>query len=100
MSKKLHYQATVTAAICFHNNPDSLRDVFQQAQWIGRNEFLNKSILRRLLNLFRYSFINAIIIGFIKSTIAQTPAFLIFKLVYDAGVTSGIISNLSGSRNK
>lgn len=56
LSRKLGYQAIqARGAICYHKNPDSLKEVYHQARWVGKNEFITGSFVRKLFNLFRYN---------------------------------------------
>ncbi len=84
-------------AICYHYNPDRLSDVFLSARWIGRSKMfkLNPN------NIIRYSPINSLRIA-IKKIWNGTPSyFLIFKIIFDLGLLSGIINNnLSNNRSK
>ena len=87
LSRKLLYQATATHARCYHTNPASLSEVFKQARWIGKNEFLSGNFMLILINLIRFSWPLALITGIWKSLITKTPQFLIFKLVYNSSIS-------------
>lgn len=100
LSRKLGYGATVTDATCYHGNPESLREVFDHAQWIGKNEFISGNNLRILFNIFRHSFLMSSLLGISKLVRFETPAFLVFKYVYDFGITVGIYKGMSGDKNK
>lgn len=94
LSRKLKTPATVTqGAIYYHRNPESLRESWHQAKWIGRNEFISGTFIRKLFNLFRYSIISSVIIGFFVTLRTKTPHFIIFKLVYDASISSAIFDS-------
>ncbi|MCJ7740501.1 glycosyltransferase family 2 protein [Candidatus Microgenomates bacterium] len=76
----------VNNAKCFHYNPESLKDVFYSARWIGRSSEFNLSVR----NIFRYSFINSILIS-IKKIFNRAPIkFFIFKILFDFGILTGI----------
>ena len=99
LSRKLGYTSTVTTAVCYHANSETLQEVFQQAEWIGKNEFLTKN-LRLGINLFRYSPIVSLLTGITKSVQYRTACFFIFKIIYDLGITSGLIKSSYGHKNK
>lgn len=39
LSERLGYQATVTKAMYYHDNPDTLREVFVQARWAAKRKY-------------------------------------------------------------
>lgn len=101
LSEKLHYQATITSAICYHANPETLNEVFYQARWIGKNKFLTQNIFRRILNLFRYSLVSALVVGLYKSFYYKFPPFLFFKIIYNYAISVSLLESfLSVSKNK
>lgn len=98
LSRKLRVKASLAPhAVCYHQNPATLKEVSIQARWIGKNEFLNKG-LKKIFNLFKYSPPFSLVIGLFKSLIYKEPRFLFFKIVYDWGIIRGII-NRSFSKN-
>lgn len=98
LSRKLGYKAdAVNGAICYHKNPDSLEEVYKQASWIGKNEFMIKGF-RKYINLIRYSFPISLIIGILISLLYGEIRFIAFKITYDFGVWFTII-NLYKSNN-
>ncbi len=84
-------------AICYHYNPDRLSDVFLSARWIGRSKMFKSNIN----NIIGYLPINSLRIA-IKRVWKGAPFyFLIFKIIFDLGLLSGIIhNNLSNNRSK
>lgn len=90
LSRKLGYQSTVTQAVCYHANPETLKDVYYHARWIGKNEFISGSTVRRLVNILRHSFPISLVIGLFKSIIYKSPHFVIFKIVYDTAIEHAI----------
>lgn len=93
LSRKLGYKASVVkGANCFHKNPETLCEIYQQARWIGKNEFISKG-LRRYFNLIRYFAPISIVVGIMKAVIYQQPEFVIFKLVYNEGIFHSIIAS-------
>lgn len=94
---KLGYQPKPTRAKFFHYNPDTLKDVFSQAYWIGKRQYkLNQ--LGTIITLVKYNPIFSFVSGVIKSITYREPRFLAFKLVYDWGILRGAWESLRGSR--
>ena len=101
LSRKLGYYSTATHARCYHDNPATLHEVYHQARWIGKNEFLQQTLVKTIFNAVRFSPGVSISIGFLKAVYYRTPEFLGFKLVYDLGITSGLIQSFLGKdKNK
>lgn len=93
ISKKLNYLAKeAPGAICFHNNPDSLAEVYTSARWIGRGNHTPQTlayVLRRTppVSLWRG----------LKSAIRHRNFQLVpFRLCYDAGLLAGVCSQRGG----
>lgn len=94
LSKKLGYQATnAPNAIFYHRNPSTLGEVFNQAKWIGKRKY-KFAILGAFIALIRASLPISLTVGFIKSVLHKTPAFVVFKIVYDFGIFCGILTLL------
>src|SRR3990167_3583209 len=97
LSKKLGKKSTVASgAIYYHSNPDSPIEVWKQARWIGKNEFISGNLLRKVKSLFFYSLPMSLVIGFFKSVIFLNIYFLVFKIVYDFGIFVSVISTFIG----
>jgi hypothetical protein len=80
-------------AIFYHENPDSLSDVFRQAKWSGKRKY-KLGPLGYIIALIRASFPISAILGLIKAFISGEPRFLLFKIVYDFGIFIGILEQL------
>lgn len=94
LSEKLGYKASVAkSAIFYHRNPSSLKEVFKQAKWVGKRSYKFGPI-GTVYAIFRSNILFSIIIGIFKGYAKRTPNFIIFKLIYDTGITLGIISFL------
>lgn len=76
----------VNDAICYHNNPSTLSEVFFSARWIGRSlEFeLN------FKNILRYSIFNSVRVSINKIIQGAPFAFVFFKIIFDLGILIGI----------
>jgi len=97
LSRKLKYQAMVAReAICFHENPTDLKEVYKQARWIGKNEFISGTILRKITSLLRFS----VLIQFFRSLLIAARfrelGYIIFSFVYYSAVTVSIIFSFFG----
>lgn len=97
LGNKLNYQPKVTTAKFFHHNPDSLKKVFKQANWIGKRPYKLGS-LGTIYTIFKTNFLFSIITGLINSIRFLSPRFFIFKLVYDLGIFTGAIQSLKGTK--
>ena len=91
LSDKLGYGATVApGAKFYHENPQSLGEVFKQAKWVGKREY-KLGEFGKLLALIRVSLPMSLFVGLVKSLLHIIPQFLIFKIIYDLGVFLGIL---------
>ena len=87
LSRKLGQKSTLAkGAIYNHSNPDNLKEVFKQARWIGKNEFIAGNLIRKIRSLFFYSLPTSLVIGIYKSIVNFKVKFIIFKLVYDSAI--------------
>lgn len=99
LSTKLGVQAVnAPGAIFYHKNPENLKEVWTQARWFGKNEFLTKNLLRRVYNLIRYDAIFSLIVGIFISIKIMDFNFLIFKIIYDSAVTTSVLLSFFGEQ--
>lgn len=99
LSRKIGKQSTLApGATYFHSNPDTLNEVWKQARWIGKNEFISGSLIRKLRSLIFYSLPISFLIGIYKSLVNFTFNFLVFKLTYDLAVWISTIKSFFGER--
>lgn len=92
LSRKLNQQAVVAAGAKFyHRNPETLGEVWQQARWFGKNEFLTKNMMRKLFNLFRYFPLWSLrrIFNF---------SYFVFTFVYSSGVFTSVLFSFAGEQ--
>ncbi|MDP3724272.1 MAG: glycosyltransferase family 2 protein [bacterium] len=90
LSRKLGKRSTaVLDATVYHTNPDTLSEVWAAARWIGRGEFLRRSIK----SLVRFSFPTSLAIGVMKAFRFREPWFFVFKIVYDAGIFISVVES-------
>jgi glycosyltransferase involved in cell wall biosynthesis len=89
LAPKLGFPArAASGAICYHNNPSSLREIFHSARWIGRGS----RFVARPWKIWKYiPPVNGVfaLAGALKY---RENHFVIFKAVYDAGVLTGMLS--------
>lgn len=94
LSAKLGYAAAAApGAVFYHQNPASLQEVFFHAKWVGKRPY-KLGLTGSLVALLRASLPVSIIIGVGKAIFYQTPLFILFKILYDAGITIGILESL------
>lgn len=98
LSDKLGYEAVaVPKAIFYHDNPESLSEVYQQAKWIAKREY-KLGFLGKIIALFRASLPFSKVIGIYKSVRHHNFRFLVFKIVYDFGIFTGILEMIFTGR--
>lgn len=99
--KKLGYEAiSAPGAIFYHKNPESLKEIFNHARWVGKRKY-KAGFLGYIVALIRSSLPFSILVGLAKSIRSSNFRFLIFKIVYDLGVFLGILEMLfTGKRGK
>ncbi|OGE04994.1 hypothetical protein A3B51_02140 [Candidatus Curtissbacteria bacterium RIFCSPLOWO2_01_FULL_41_18] len=97
LSKKLGIKsAAARGAVYYHSNPATLSEVWMQARWIGKNEFIAGTFARKIRSLIRYSLPISILIGIAKSIVNFNYSFLIFKLIYDLGIWISVVKAFFG----
>lgn len=97
LSAKLGKGSTLApGAVYYHSNPASLGEIWKQARWIGKNEFISGTVPRRIRSLVLYSVPVSIAVGLIKSACAANMRFLVFKLVYDFAVWLSVLKSFAG----
>jgi glycosyltransferase involved in cell wall biosynthesis len=88
---KLGVKATLASgAICYHNNPGTLREVFASARWIGRGRRFSDHP-ERLIKFFPPF---TLYFAVAKAIRYERTAYIVFKLVHDCGITMGGLSRL------
>ncbi len=95
LSKKLNKKASLAkGAIYYHSNPENLKEVWQQARWIGKNSFLSGNLLRKFRSLLRFSLLSSIASGLYKSIILGFDfRFVLFKVFYDFAVLVSVLKS-------
>jgi len=77
-------------AICYHYNPGSLNEVFSQGRWYGRGIRIQKT----WRNVIRHSLPLSVIGSLRRAWRYLLPHFVLFKIVYDVGVSLGLLESL------
>jgi len=99
LSRKLGVLAKVApGAIFYHKNPKTFSEIWSQARWIGKNEFITGSIIRKLWSFWIYGPINSFRKAIQFSINKKTPQFFLFKLWYDLAVFVSIINSFFGEQ--
>lgn len=80
-----------TEAKIYHRNPDSLKEVFRQARWAGKRRY-RMGWVGLGVAAVRVCFPVTAIAGIMKAVRYRSAAFVIFKVVYNTGITMGLIS--------
>jgi len=89
--KKLGYKAkNAKGAIFYHKNPEKLLEVYKHAKWVGKRKY-KAGYFGYILALARASMPVSLLIGFLKGLKNKDLRFLIFKIVYDFGLTVGVL---------
>jgi glycosyltransferase involved in cell wall biosynthesis len=91
LSRKLGKLAIhAQGAICYHKNPESLRDVYLSARWYGRGDQLGTGLMPIVKHTLPFSLKT----GFIRAFRYRNPHYLLFKIVYDFAVLTGRLERL------
>lgn len=97
LSRKLKVKSKAAeGAVYYHSNPPTLSEVYRQARWIGKNQFISGTLFRRIRSLLLYSLPTSFLIGLYKSALKGQLSFVAFKLVYDFAVFTSTIRSLFG----
>ena len=95
--QKLGKKSTAASgAVYYHSNPESFKEVWQQARWIGKNEFIAGNLLRKFKSLILYSLPASFVIGLFKSIVNVNFYFFIFKFIYDLAVFTSVARSFFG----
>lgn len=99
LSRKLKVQSTLaTGAVYYHYNPANLKEVWKQARWIGKNEFISGTFIRRIRSFIFYSFPMSVLTGLYKSPKRQDMSFLVFKIIYDLAIWISVVKSFLGEK--
>lgn len=101
LSEKLGVEAvSVTGAIFYHHNPETLKEVFIQSKWMAKRKY-KFGVLGYLFALIRVSLPVSVVSGLLVSITYYLVPFVVFKIVSDFGQFIGILEYvLSGKVSK
>lgn len=95
LSRKLGYESEVAAgAKYYHFNPETWDEVWIQAMWIGKNEFISGNLLRMIKSFLRYNLIASVVKGLIISMRVKKYRYLFFQIVYDFAVFTAMLQTV------
>lgn len=94
LAHKLGYKpVNAPGAIYYHNNPETYREVFEAAAWIGKRKYkLGK--VGTVVSILRANAVFSVFLGILKAVRYKDLRFIPFKIVYDAGICRGGITSL------
>jgi glycosyltransferase involved in cell wall biosynthesis len=96
--RKLGFLAeNAPGAIFYHKNPDNLKEIFNHAKWVGKRNY-KMGFLGYVVALLRASFPFSLLIGIYKGIKNNNLRFLIFKIVYDFGISLGVLEMILKGR--
>jgi len=87
--------SAVQGAIYYHSNPSNLSEIYKQARWIGKSEFISGDFIRKIRSIIFYSLPISLTIGTIKSIIHLKYQFIIFKVAYDFGIWLSVLKSFT-----
>lgn len=100
LSEKLGTKAiAASGAVFYHNNPDSLKEVFIQSKWMAKRKY-KLGIIGQLGTLVARSLPFSILLGLGVSITSAMPQFVVFRIVSDFGQFIGILEHLGGKISK
>jgi glycosyltransferase involved in cell wall biosynthesis len=88
---KLGISATVApGAICYHNNPSSLSEIYHSARWMGRSRRFSNQPWKIWKYIPPLSFVPAVT----RAVKYRDFHFIVFKIVFDTGTMVGILTRV------
>lgn len=88
ISKKLGQLAvSAPGAVCYHDNPGSLRDIYYSARWFGKGDQISANPSTVIRHTLPFSLKN----GIRRAVRNRNAHYPVFQIVYDFGVFMGII---------
>lgn len=99
LSRKLGVKAKAAqGAIFYHRNPKDFVEIWSQARWIGKNEFIAGSFVRQIWSLWVYGFPNSLFKAVRTAIFKKRPEFLIFKPFYDLAIFISVLKAFLGEQ--
>lgn len=102
LSRKLGYQSTpCKGAKYYHYNPGTYSEVWKQARWIGKNEFISGNFIRKIKSFLKFNLISSIIKGMRIAIKVKDAGYIKFQIIYDVAVVMSICESIiSKNKNK
>jgi glycosyltransferase involved in cell wall biosynthesis len=101
LSRKLGYQSTsCDGAKYYHHNPETYSEVWTQAEWIGKNEFISGTFLRKIKSFLKFNLISSIIKGVITAIRFKEIGYVVFQVIYDLAIMTAIVNQIYKNNNK
>jgi len=99
LSRKLGTKAVVSlGAIYYHRNPETFKEIWKQARWFGKNEFLTGNFIRKIYNICRYNPVLSLFKGFFGAVQFKEKEYLVFKVVFDTAVFTSVVRSFFGEK--
>jgi len=96
LSRKLKTKSSLAkGAKYYHSNPQTLSEIYTQARWIGKNEFITGNFIRKIRSLILYSLPVSLLLGIIKALLKLRPQFFVFKIIYDFGIWLSVVGSFT-----
>lgn len=94
LSKKLGYKpSNAPNAVYYHHNPETPKEVFESAQWIGKRSY-KLGRLGSIIAVIRSCILISPFKGLTKAIRYKESSLVLFQIVYDAGITVGAIKKI------
>lgn len=94
LAQKLGYQpVNAPHAVYYHYNPETYREVFESAKWIGKREYKYKK-LGTIITIIKSMFIFSLIKGVRTTLLKKEVSAILFYLIYDFGISIGAFMSL------
>ena len=98
LSEKLGVMAQAADdAIFYHNNPDTLKEVYIQSKWMAKRKY-KLGVIGQVGTLVARSLPFSILFGLLIGVINEVPQFFVFRVVSDFGQFVGILEHLFGGK--
>jgi hypothetical protein len=96
LSKKLGYLALdAPSAICYHDNPATMKDFICSAAWYGKGWYAKYGFRTLLANILKKNPLASLIKSIIRKRFYHAPGLV----VYDSAIIYGMFSAALGSKN-
>ena len=104
--KSIYYRTglrafVVDGAVCHHKNASTVREVFKDALWIGKDLIYSNGILLGILRLGWNNPVSNVLKGVFNGVTKREPYLPLYALIYSVGLNFGFFQALvTGKRHK